>query len=260
MLESSELVMNDGKIINNKANRYGGGIYAWAPNVTVEINGGEISGNIGRYAGGITILGEGSKLFLHGGKIINNTGETIHGGGIFFQPDLGSNIYLGEAAVVCDNKLSDGTLSDIYHNGSDFVVYIDSALTGDIAFTNPLPKKNLSVLATNNYTLTESDAAHLRFSSGNLAFYLDKDTNTIKYTTSQTVTFHSNTGDDFVTTQKVPSGYQAMLCANDIIRDGYKFAGWNTKSDGTGDSYQDRGMITTFRCYTLCTMGRNRGA
>lgn len=42
-----------------------------------------------------------------------------------------------------------------------------------------------------------------------------------------------------------------MLCANDIIRDGYKFAGWNTKSDGTGDSYQDRGMITTSSDVTL---------
>lgn len=241
----SEFVMNDGKIINNTADRYGGGIFCWANDVSVEINGGEISGNTGRYAGGIVLLGKVSVSF-HGGKIINNTGNGIHGGGVFIQGDTETvSTYMGGSMVICDNKLVDGTLSDIYFNGTEGKVYIDSALTGDIAFTNPLPKKNISVLAADGYTLTESDATHLRVTSGNLLFYLDTDTNTIKYTVPHTITFNSNIGDDSVTAiQKVPENIATKLMTNTFIHNGYAFNGWDTNQDGTGTRYQDEDKIT----------------
>lgn len=252
MMNGSELVMNSGKIINNTSSRYGGGIFAWASDVVVEINGGEISGNTGSYAGGIVLLGQ-TQLFLHGGKVINNIGTTIHGGGIFYQD---GTMYIGGEAVVCDNKLSNKSLSDIFLNQQRVNIYIDSALTGDIAFTNQGLRPE-EILAVDDYNLTESDANHLRISSGNRIFYLDTDTQTIKQTTSHTVKFHYNTSGNSITEiQKVPSGYPYMLRANTFDYEGYIFDGWNTQSDGKGTTYKNCEEVTFSQDIELYAMWR----
>lgn len=235
LMEGSELIMNDGRIINNTSNRYGGGIFGWSNNMTVKINGGDISGNAGMYAGGIVLLGK-NQLFLHGGQINNNNNAPYQfANGIFYQ---GESMHIGGNAII----------SDIYFHQWSTSIYIDSELTGDIVFRNP--EKIISIFATNNYVLTESDATHLRVSSNNKAFYLDTDTMTIKNTDSHKVIFHSNAGNDSVI-QQVPSGYQAMLYSNTFTNNGYMFAGWNTESDGTGISYQNRAMIMTTSDITL---------
>ncbi len=227
LMLNTKFVMNDGRIINNQSDRYGGGVFAWSNGVHVEINGGEISGNIGNYAGGIVLLGN-TQFYLYGGKIFNNVGRS-HGKGIFYQD---GTMHIGGSTVVQD---------DVYFNNAGKGVFIDSALTGEILFKNPN-----TISASPNYTITDSDVMHLRTQTQDKAFYLNKDNNTVELTDARTVTFHSNIENDADSVvQKVPSGYQAMLFANPFVRDGYGFQGWNTSPDGSGTNYQDQALITT---------------
>ena len=51
--------------------------------------------------------------------------------------------------------------------------------------------------------------------------------------------FLPNGADGAVTTQSFKVGTAQNLTANAFTRTGYTFAGWNTKSDGSGTAYQD---------------------
>ena len=43
--------------------------------------------------------------------------------------------------------------------------------------------------------------------------------------------------------QVVPEHVQTQLSPNGFTRDGFEFAGWNTKADGTGTSFQDGELL-----------------
>ena len=59
------------------------------------------------------------------------------------------------------------------------------------------------------------------------------------------VHFDANGGTGSMDMQLFGLNAQQNLSANAFTRDGYSFAGWNTKADGTGDSYTD-GQAMTF--------------
>lgn len=253
MLAGSAFIMNGGKITGNISDRYGGALYGWSQNVTVEINGGVISDNTGAsYAGGIVLLGSGTELHLYGGTVTRNKSNDAnnrHGGGIFFED---GTLYLGGSAVVAGNQFNNGEESDVYLNSSNVQIYIDRPLTGDIAFSdgNISWANNFSeILAAGDYTLTQSDAAHLRTSDGSLAFYLDTagDEPKIKHASSvKTLTFDANyPGSSETFEQIVPLNIETGLIGNSFSREGYVFMGWNTKADGNGTKYND-GAVATF--------------
>jgi uncharacterized repeat protein (TIGR02543 family) len=51
--------------------------------------------------------------------------------------------------------------------------------------------------------------------------------------------------------QLFSKGVEDTLNANQFTRDGYEFAGWNTRADGSGTSYADGGTITLLSDLTL---------
>ncbi len=59
-----------------------------------------------------------------------------------------------------------------------------------------------------------------------------------------TVTFNANGGTGSMTNQYVSYNTTAKLNANTFTRSGYTFSGWNTKADGTGTSYADKGNVS----------------
>lgn len=240
---NSHFIMNGGKIINNQSNRYGGGIYGWVSGATVEINDGEISGNTGQYAGGIVMLGT-SKLYLRGGKITGNKGTTVHGGGIFLQD---GELHISKQATVIDNERQ-SIKSNIYLNNSNEKIYIDSALTGVVAFDN-LDKID-NIQAYENYILTENDARHLASTGGQRVFYLNVIENLIKHEIAKTVTFESNI-DSKSYQQKVPLNVTTTLDKNPFVYEGFKFKGWNTERNGSGTSYVDECEIAISEDLTL---------
>ena len=238
---NSRFIMNGGKIINNKANRYGGGIYGWVSDAIVEINGGEISGNEGKYAGGIVMLGN-STLYLHGGTITDNTSTGIHSDSIFFQD---GTMYIGGAVEIAQTSRQK---RGIYYNNKDAKTYIDSPLTGEVFFQN---NRLHDILPFSNYILTAEDAAHLRVNANEKTYYLDAANNQIKLSNAKTITFYSNFGDSDSYTQKVPVNIATALTANAFARENYIFAGWSTQQMGGETTYADKAEITATDNITL---------
>ena len=68
--------------------------------------------------------------------------------------------------------------------------------------------------------------------------------NWVDYNVDPVVTFKANggTGSDY--TQTVKYNTSTALTENTFTRTGYTFAGWNTKTDGTGTSYTDKQKVT----------------
>ncbi|WP_204314837.1 glycosyl hydrolase 53 family protein [Bifidobacterium aerophilum] len=62
---------------------------------------------------------------------------------------------------------------------------------------------------------------------------------------SYTIRFHLNDGavNDQTVDQKVSYGVSVTLRENTFSRKDWQFAGWNTKADSTGDSYQDKQSV-----------------
>lgn len=59
-----------------------------------------------------------------------------------------------------------------------------------------------------------------------------------------TVTFDANNGSGKTSTQEVAVNVATLLKANEFVYEGFTFTGWNTKPDGTGESYTDKAEVT----------------
>ncbi|MBQ5364909.1 MAG: InlB B-repeat-containing protein, partial [Spirochaetales bacterium] len=64
-----------------------------------------------------------------------------------------------------------------------------------------------------------------------------------------TVSFDPNGGSGSMTPQTVKQGVPTPLSFNGFTRKGSVFRCWNTKADGSGDSYTDNSLITA-KAYT----------
>ena len=58
-----------------------------------------------------------------------------------------------------------------------------------------------------------------------------------------TITFNANNGTDEMSTQNITFGENTKLNKNMFIYEGYRFKEWNTKVDGTGNSYSDEQTV-----------------
>ena len=55
--------------------------------------------------------------------------------------------------------------------------------------------------------------------------------------------FYANKGTGTMASQKLTYDVPANLSENLFSREGYTFAGWNTKADGTGTAYTDAQLV-----------------
>ena len=65
------------------------------------------------------------------------------------------------------------------------------------------------------------------------------------------ISFHANGGSGEMSAQIVGYRTATVLSANAFIRAGYRFAGWNTASDGSGEPYADGTSVTLDDSVTL---------
>ena len=70
-------------------------------------------------------------------------------------------------------------------------------------------------------------------------------------TAKATVTFNANDGIGEMDPMEVQAGTKISLTQNAFTRADYTFTGWNTKADGTGDTYADKAEITATGDITL---------
>ena len=75
--------------------------------------------------------------------------------------------------------------------------------------------------------------------------------------TTGTITYNSNYGDNQTKTQTFTFNTDTQLDKNTFARTGYIFKEWNTKSDGTGESYTDGQTINVSKDITLYAIWKN---
>lgn len=66
-----------------------------------------------------------------------------------------------------------------------------------------------------------------------------------------TITFNANDGTETKSTQVVDKGVKTQLDANTFMWDDYGFMYWNTKADGTGDTYKEKSDVTLYEDINL---------
>jgi len=64
-----------------------------------------------------------------------------------------------------------------------------------------------------------------------------------------TVKFNANNGTGTMADQKIGVDATTTLTTNSFTREGYTFAGWNTKADGTGTAYLNNASVTNLKTY-----------
>lgn len=115
----AKLDIRGGKIAENTAASYGGGIYL--EDVTATISGGAISGNTANYGGGIFL--ENATLAMSGGVISENSAGS--GGGICVSP--------GGTLKMSGGKIIKNTAEENAFGGGVYAVYGQNASSGEPA-------------------------------------------------------------------------------------------------------------------------------
>ena len=68
---------------------------------------------------------------------------------------------------------------------------------------------------------------------------------------SYTLSYNANGGSGSMSSQTVTEGQAAKLKTNTFTKTGYYFTGWNTRADGSGNSYSDGAYATFYSNTTL---------
>ncbi|MCR5282267.1 MAG: InlB B-repeat-containing protein [Lachnospiraceae bacterium] len=224
------------------------------------MSGGSITGNqfltkAGKGAGVCVGIGE---FHMTGGSITDNAKNGLtgisYGGGVF-------------VCVNSNNVCTIGGKIEIHDNGKDNI-YLEDAGSNRLSITHKLENRIPIMIATTDgyfssdykvakgggspaYTITHEDMSKL--SSCRDAYLLGLDDDACVHLTelTHTVTFDQNGGVGNMEAQKVPKNLRVMLTENTFTRENFRFMGWNTKADGSGISYTDKGIMKTDSDITL---------
>ena len=208
------LVITDGEISNNKATYYGGGIAIEGGKVTV--SGTSISDNTAGEDGG-GIYDTGGNLEFSDGTISNNIAGR-DGGGVYMISGYTFN-------------LSDSTISGNTVQGRGGGVFCDAPfiMSGGIVTANTAEKEGKNVYINDLGTFTPENDPEI---DGGL---YDR-----YYTT---ICYFANGGDGKMRSQIIPKNTDTALSKNTYTRDGFVCTGWNTQSNGSGDTYADEEKV-----------------
>ncbi len=226
----TDCTVNDGAfVINNAADRYCGGIYGWAADINVIINGGTITGNTtANYGAGITLLDSGVNLYIYGGTITNNTGGL---GGIYLS---NMTMHIG-GSPTCENL--------VINSANTITLCVDKELSSAVTF-NLSRLKNSKVIAHENYKLLQSDVDNIKISSSKTWKLNETNTEAVAIDAIQ-LTYEANYTDGPEAVKvKFPKNVETALKENPFVRTGYTFAGWNTEEDGSGEPYTNGAAVT----------------
>ena len=117
---------------------------------------------------------------------------------------------------------------------------------GKNIYSITLNKRYANIIFNNG----SSQTGDLTLGSTNIGKMYDG-SNWVDYNVDPVITFKANGGTGNDHTQTVHYNTSTALTANTFTRTGYTFAGWNTKTDGTGTSYSDKQKVTLTANTTL---------
>ena len=232
-VSTSNITINGGKITGSSIAIYSD----TSGNVT--INGGEISGN----HNGIRSTNPAGPINLNGGKI----------------SDTNSVPYSSEAVQGCIINYN-GT--ELLNNKCDFNVGINSN-TGYLKLEKPLPENSTyKIICREDGVFTENWSTYMGEADPTdyfVCYYenkaVERDGDEAAYRTTYTITYDGNgaTSGTVPDPEAYISGKTATISGNtgNLEKTDLFFAGWNTKADGTGDSYNAGSSMTVTANATL---------
>ena len=206
---SGTFTMKDGTISNNEAKHDGGGVYN---KKTFKMEGGTISGNNANYGGGVENYG--TFTMMDGTISRNNAGE---GGGVF---NNNKGTFTMTEGTISGNEADYGGGVEI-NNGT-------FTMTEGTIKDNTASKKGSGVFS--NYSFVKE--------GGDIEGSIECLAGTLF-----TVTFNPNGGSNNTIIQYVVPNVDTNLTPNKFSYVDNRFECWKTKSDGSGETYEDEATI-----------------
>ena len=277
---NTSFTMTGGEIRQCRANADGGAVYLEGGQVT--ISGGTIEGNVAYNGNGgaVSILGGSFTMDGTGALITQNAafnkGSALNGngGGIYVAPALTSS---NEIAVVLKKGKIQSNSSD--RNGGGVCVDMGDNTTADLNVTVGETSEGTATTALTidgNNAQVKGGGMYVKGATANVTlndgYVLDNKTSSYQVnpdiavdeglvalmkpgiTTQVTVTFNNNAqyytqgeSDDITTDQYIVAASLSKIRKNSFgqIDDYYnEFAGWNTRRDGKGTSYEEEDLVS----------------
>lgn len=232
-LMGGQVNMSGGKIRNNYSeNGDGGAVYISNGNFAMKNGSPEITANAAHKGNGggvfVTSQGSGVEVDLLQGIITNNTANN-YGGGICV--DMGNTENTANVTVGANGQ--GVTESDA-----------NPKISGNMAMMSGggLYVRGTSANVTINSGMIAQNRVSAYVKNEDVANEMGGVTLNAGLVTHVVVTFDGNGGKVDGTdtyTQNIVTNTNSKLAPNRFERDGYDFAGWNTRADGLGESYSD---------------------
>ena len=208
---------------------------------TVIISGGTVTatgGGAGELGGGGAGIGSGhnpgSLGSVSGGTITISGGTVNATGGATSNGRGGAGLGGGNYADGADVSITGGTVTATAAPGTVGIgAGKDSTKHGSLEIGDGMGLYGGADKASSTFISAPTDSY-----TGTRTAYMET-----KATTYVTVTFDANGGTGTMDAQSVPKDFDVALNANVFEKTDMYFAGWNTKNDGSGDSYSDKGQI-----------------
>lgn len=244
---TARLTITDITVSGNKATvGDGGGMHAYGGLIT--ISGGTISGNTSTTKGGGIGIDGGGTFNLSNVIISGNTASGGNGGGIYMP--AGATVNLSGSSTIANNSAPKGDGGGIYTENTEtyggLTTSAGTKFSGNTASAAYAPPSDASTKYPN-----------IKFESTSITNH-PLNNYDINYKGSELLYFHvnydANGGTGSHTGPDVKPGKEdtvLTLADTGISYQGYTFTGWNTKPDGSGDSYAPGDKITLNKDVTL---------
>ncbi len=137
----------------------------------------------------------------------------------------------------CDTVAVSGNIAPNY-DATIMAIGGDPNSTGTIE-DNTYFKGKMKNVGIMNYAMTPEEV-RLQYQNPNIAYYFYPGstlTLAAMWQTGYTVVYNANGGTGLMNNQPCTTGQTYVTTANQFVREGYKFAGWNTEANGTGTAY-----------------------
>ncbi|SDJ70638.1 Listeria/Bacterioides repeat-containing protein [Lachnospiraceae bacterium G41] len=246
-----KITKNDNRNSNSPSeSKSGGGVQIWDGG-TMNMSGGEISENTGGYGGGVDLYY--STLNMTGGIITKNT-ATVAGGGI---NGLTGKINLSGGKII-ENETNDSgggiIANELTMSGGEITGNKSKNKGGGIYVSNKIDLSG-GTISGNSSKSGKGDGIYIykgstiQITGGNIFDNIYDDRT--QPDTYYTVTFDANGGSGNMPSQFYKENTSMALAKNQFIYSGKEFIGWNTKQNGSGTSYADKGEIKLNKDITL---------
>ena len=244
------LNMRGGEITGNTSGD-GGAIYLNQEPSWLIMQGGEISGNTATgNGGGVYIYRTGSVCQLYSGKIENNKASG-NGGGIYINPSNSGQLRVGNKPLVQNNTVS-GKANNVYlPSGKTLTIEIGMSKGASIGVTTantsyPVAFSNNYKKDYTNYFFADDVNAHVEYKDDQKLYLVSG-----AVARPLTVTFDPNGGmlAEADKTKSLMTGepYGTLPVPSYA---GYDFAGWYTEQNG-GTEIKENTTVTVFGTQTL---------